>query len=115
MKGLSTENVTELKAAIKDALQHLPDTATEDEVITWLREWRAWVFEEPYARLLVDAALACLIERFLDSMCAPATEADPDVIAYEVRPGQVRYVLRSMATDAEKQASRQMARRRMKC
>ena len=45
MKGLSTENVTELKAAIKDALQHLPDTANEDQVIGWLRERRAWVFE----------------------------------------------------------------------
>ena len=45
MKGLSTENVTELKAAIKDALQHLADTANEDQVIGWLRERRAWVFE----------------------------------------------------------------------
>jgi hypothetical protein len=115
MKELSTENITELKAAIKDALEHLPDTASEEEVITWLRERQAWVFKEPYAKLLIDVALACLIESFLDSMCAPATETDSDVIAYEIRPGQIRYVLRSLATDAEKHASRQMARRRVQC
>jgi hypothetical protein len=115
MKPQGTEDETKLKAAIKDALQHLPDTATEDEVIGWLRQRQAWVFEEPYAKLLVDVGLACLIESFLDSMCAPATEADPDVIAYEIGPGQVRYVLRSSATHAQRHASRQMARRKMQC
>jgi hypothetical protein len=116
MQGFNTEHVTKLKAAIKDALQHLPETATEEQVISWLRERQAWLFNEPHATLLVDVALACLIESFLDSMCAPATETDPDVIAYETRPGQVRYVLRSLATDAEKHASRQMAtKRRAQC
>jgi hypothetical protein len=115
MKRLSNEDEAKFRAAIKNALQHVPDTATVDEVITWLRERQAWVFEEPYAKLLVDVALACLIESFLDSMCAPATEADPDLIAYEISPGHVRYVHRSLATDAEKHASQQMARRKVQC
>jgi hypothetical protein len=45
-------------------------------------------------------------------MCASATDVDSDVIAYEDRPGHLRYALRSSATETEKLASRRLARKR---
>ena len=81
-------------------------------MIAWLREHELWVFERPSLELLADRALVDLVEEVLDSMCAPGTEADPSVIAYEDRPGHLRYSLRSSASEAEKLASRRLAVKR---
>src|SRR6516164_6327613 len=106
MKELNNEHAIRLNAAIDLAIQHLPATATLGELVTWLCEHQPWIFEHPYLELLADRAIAGLIEDALDALCLPATDADPDVIAYEDRPGHLQYVLRQAATDAEKQASR---------
>jgi hypothetical protein len=112
MKGFTTEQVAKLNAAINEALQHLPDTAAENDVIAWLREHRSWIWERHHLKLLAEGALAELIEEVLKWMCASATEADPDLIAYEDRPGRFLYALRASATDAEKLASRRLAAKR---
>jgi hypothetical protein len=114
MRGFTTEQVAKLNAAINEALQHLPETATDDEVIAWLREHHSWIWERHHLKLLAEGALAELIEEVLKWMwmCASATEADPDLIAYEDRPGRFLYALRASATDAEKLASRRLAAKR---
>jgi hypothetical protein len=112
MKGFTTEQVARLNAAINEALQYLPDTAAENDVIAWLREHHSWIWERHHLKLLAEGALAELIEEVMKWMCASATEADPDLIAYEDRPGRFLYVLRASATDAEKLASRRLAAKR---
>jgi hypothetical protein len=43
MKGFMTGKVAKLKAAIDEALQHLPVTGTGSEVIASLREHHSWI------------------------------------------------------------------------